>query len=425
MDFYIHKSAIQYSQSLLCSNNQLVKVDERDIPQGALIYGTPGFEEVMKLYDQPIPEFPPRNYLKAYEGVLKTTPSSRVPWSSCIPDKAYTQSVRVLAKEILDSFGAMNDDLGYYQKTYKHSGRILDNLKPGAVDVMKWKELTFRGESQHSSIRSFRPDESGFTEIPRYSRVATVTGRLKVTGGPDILHLKKTHRDILISRFGDNGSIWQLDYKSLEPRVLLALLVNSGTLPEEERNKVHERDIYQDIKDKLFGHLDSLTRDMIKKIVLSELYGAGLESIAKQLPGELRLSEIDDIANTILDWFKLPELKARLIAEYNANDRKYILNAYGRRVRTSEAQPYMLVNYFTQSTAVDVALHGFSNLVDYVNIELRRGNEIVPLSVLHDALFLDIHKNSAHLIGTLCKVGSIDIPGFESSSFYLQGTKLV
>lgn len=80
------------------------------------------------------------------------------------------------------------------------------------------------------------------------------------------------------------------------------------------------------------------------------------------------------------------------------------------------------MNHYVQSTAVDVAMLGFLNILEYVE-ELGKQEDIVPIFILHDALILDIHKNSFSLINGLCKLGSIDIKQLESTPFYMSVDK--
>jgi hypothetical protein len=101
-------------------------------------------------------------------------------------------------------------------------------------------------------------------------------------------------------------------------------------------------------------------------------------------------------------------------------DRKYITNFYGRRVKTETA--HTLINHYIQSTAVDVAMLGFKNLLEYVE-QLGRLEDIVPLFVLHDALILDINPNAFSLINGLAKVGGTDIKGLENTTFFMSVDK--
>ena len=73
----------------------------------------------------------------------------------------------------------------------------------------------------------------------------------------------------------------------------------------------------------------------------------------------------------------------------------------------------MLINYFVQSTAVDVALYGFTALVKALK-HLKRAH---PIFILHDALILDVHRSHEEEINAICEPGILSIPKFENSKF--------
>ena len=62
-------------------------------------------------------------------------------------------------------------------------------------------------------------------------------------------------------------------------------------------------------------------------------------------------------------------------------------NLYGRKLVVDDER--LKLPYFVQSTAVDVALTGFSKI-------LSRFAEMVPLFVIHDALVVDAEKDLLH-----------------------------
>jgi hypothetical protein len=223
-----------------------------------------------------------------------------------------------------------------------------------------------------------------------------------------LLHLPKIYRGVLESRWS-NGVILSLDYNSLEPRVLLSV---SGTQPVERG-----RDIYETIRTDLFPNNEEVSRSVVKKIVLSEIYGAGINTIREQLPN---VNNLQDIIQEIRTHFNLDPLLQRLKDEWTATNNNWIENFYGRRVKTTTA--HTLINHYIQSTAVDVAMLGFKNLLEYVE-ELGRLEDIVPLFVLHDALILDINPNAFSLINGLAKVGGTDIKRLENTTFFMSVDK--
>ena len=125
----------------------------------------------------------------------------------------------------------------------------------------------------------------------------------------------------------------------------------------------------------------------------------------------------------VKDYFGIEELKLRLKEQFTHSGNRYIQNHYGRYIFCNDAKPYVLLNYFIQSTAVDVALQGFTKIVKKIyGAQLQ--DVIVPMFVLHDALILDVHEDAYDAIPKLCKLGSSKIKSFEDINFYLKEEKI-
>jgi hypothetical protein len=210
----------------------------------------------------------------------------------------------------------------------------------------------------------------------------------------------------------------QLDFRALEPRVVLFVnqlssLPLSGNVPLLGYRAIEE-DIYQDVLHTL--GITDIHRDKVKDVILSQLYGAGYDKILASLDS---IRDPEGFMEAVNDYFGLGAIRERLVQEYEANNREFILNYYGRRLNTTDAKPYMLLNYFTQSTAVDVALYGFRNIIRAVS-----GNSlIIPLFILHDALVLDVHNSAMDQLDHLRAVGSRDIPKFSGCEFSIKASR--
>jgi hypothetical protein len=268
-------------------------------------------------------------------------------------------------------------------------------------------------------FHTFQPDEDWFAEEVVYSRCDTRTGRLKVLKGPNILHLPKEQRNILVSRFGKDGKIMSLDFSSLEPRVLLFLkdLVPSAPLPGSVPRfglMAPEADIYTSVLTSL--GIKDIPRDLVKEVVLSQLYGAGYDTIMEKLSG---VRDPGGFIEAVNDYFGVDAIRDRLLRQHEANGRAFILSHYGKRVDTSDAKPYILLNYYIQSTAVDVAMYGFRNILR----QIHGNNRIIPLFILVDALILDIHNDESEKLQELCEVGASDIPLFPGCKFPIKPSR--
>ena len=359
---------------------------------------------INSLYLLPSPPQPPESIQKAFKSLSPRFQGSAVPWHLTMPEKAYKsfqRDMETYEREV------SNLNLDYYNNIFVPTNKVFEYIQPAKINNQFYNQYSQLDTTGH--IRSFQPNKNGYACRAEYDRVSTITGRLKTTIGPTLLHLPKIYRNILESRW-NGGNILSLDYKSLEPRVLLA---TCGTQPIREE----EKDIYEAIKISLFSDNSEVTREVVKKVVLSELYGASIDSLKQRLPN---VRDIEFVVDQISNWFNLEDLKAKLFKEWKESGYRWVTNYYGRRVKTDTA--HTLVNHYIQSTAVDVALLGFKNILEYIE-ELGRLDEIVPLFILHDALILDVKENTFNLINGLAKVGASDIKGLEKTFFYMSVEK--
>jgi DNA polymerase I-like protein with 3'-5' exonuclease and polymerase domains len=147
-----------------------------------------------------------------------------------------------------------------------------------------------------------------------------------------------------------------------------------------------------------------------------------MTSLKERLPNITDRS-LNYLVSSIRDYFQTFKFKENLLREYEKNNKTYICNFYGRAVSTLEIGTYALINRFIQSSAVDVALLGFSNIISTIK-EMDLEAKIIPNLILHDGIFFDIHKDSEQIVPLLCKVGSKNIPGFENKTFYISSEKL-
>jgi len=329
-----------------------------------------------------------------------------IPWQHVMPAHAYKSEVKRIVGDLKETLCNLN--LSYYEKYFKRQNHVFQDLRPAKINVPLLLDLLKEDTTGH--LKSFLPEHGGFAPVPSYTRIGTRTGRLKVKRGPMILNIKKEHRKVLQSRF-PGGSIWQLDYSSLEPRILLACQDKLTTVPQ---------DIYQDVLDEY--DLSNIPREAIKTCVLSRIYGATDTTITKQI--KYLVDYPEDVVRIVDEYFDIDELRQNLSSELSINAGSHITNFYGRRIVCGDTPLYVLLNYYLQSTGVDVALFGFGKVANKLK-EAEIMDRIVPLYVLHDALFLDVHPDLEYLLPKLCKVGSLDIPKFENTNFHLQASKEV
>ena len=300
---------------------------------------------------------------KSHESVR---PGEKVDWSLALGKDRF---VRALKRVATDCGSAIDEILEEkYLTQLKKTRDVLTRLQPALVD----NEILERKLSSgyNGFLESFRPVDGEVCRPVRYSH-DTATGRLTVSSGPKILNLSRDHRDILKSRFR-KGTIGFIDFVSLEPRTALLL-----TRPEAPQ------DIYEAMRAEIGSQH---TRAQLKVATISALYGQrGESSIPSSVIGR---------------FFRVPQIHERYLSGWELG------NLYGRKLVVDDER--LKLPYFVQSTAVDVALTGFSKV-------LNRFAEMVPLFVIHDALVVDAEKD---LLSELSKTG-LEVEVEPLGKFYL------
>ena len=254
---------------------------------------------------------------------------------------------------------------GYYMNQFLFNRELLMKLQRATVDARAIKEISSdKNNIKSQEVLRFLPATGSCSPPTVYDQCKTITGRLTVSQGPNILTLKRENRRILTSSF-PNGKIIQLDISSLEPRIALGLFKED--IPQ---------DIYKFIGENVLN--GKLTRDQVKVAVLSCIYGTGRRSLAKLLPEELNAK---NILLTVKRYFNIDELSASLKKEFKKTGK--IRNLYGRDIRSGDS----VVNHFLQSSGVDVSFNIFSQLVKRLKEKRVKFN---PIYIIHDAIVIDV-----------------------------------
>lgn len=274
-------------------------------------------------------------------------------------------------------------DIKNYVDLFLMQEKFLESLAGAKIDGLTYlalKEIE-KNETISSILNGFKPF-NGLTEKIVYNRFGTVTGRLTVKKGPNILILPKRCRRILKSRWDVEGEVLSIDFVSLEPRFAKKLT-----------NKNCGIDVYQDIMNNISFEID---RSIIKKAIISVLYGSErsfIEGFSRE-----RSQEVFDAVH---DYFNIGEIKQRYIKQ----DEFCILrNFFGRPLWIDMAQrENVLVNNFIQSSAVDLALKYFAEITEKLNPKYFK-----PLYVIHDALVVDVKKEYKKEVEDLINIGYND-----------------
>jgi hypothetical protein len=395
MDFVIGREITDLSYNLkwLSSEKRLVKTQENT----GLVLTPELCDQISKLQLCQVPLFPNEEFIRAYKDL---TPCPH--WPSCLPKAKFLEQINSFALEtdrILEE-----QDMTYFFGPFQQGQKVFDTLSPANIDMEAFLDLC-KSNPEDTNLLSFRPVYgSTMTNPICYSRTDSVTGRLTVVKGPQILHLKKKHRRQILakSRFGSEGKVYEFDYKCLEPRVLLALQKSNQQIPV---------DIYQHAHEKVFNLDPILNRDKVKIVLLTSLYGGSTEAVSEE--STLSPRQASEAVSALGSYFGIESLRERLVEESRQHD--YIKNLYGRKVSTLSARNGILVNYFTQSTAMDVAQLGFSKIVK--NLDTSKA---VPLYLITDALYMDIHNSvEERVVNHVVEVGSrVDM--FPGVKFHLE-----
>lgn len=315
-----------------------------------------------------INDSPPEHFVKSINhfGII-----AYPKWEYVMPSHDYEKFINKLISDVQKGFMF---DLSYYENVYKHCYELISGLSAARIHKKKWKLL-----DEHkipginpSVISSFKHDKLGFAKNVEYSLLGTVSGRLTTKSGPKILLLNKELKDLIKSRY-KNGKIVNFDFVSLEP--ILALYF---------AGKAISGDVYDNINEKALG--GKYSRDVAKKACLSILYGAGHEKLAEEIG--LSGSETASLLKTVKEYFDINTKTRELSKEYKKNG--YIKNCFGRVIWAEDGLGYKLYNNFIQSSAVDVALLGFSNIVKNID------DKIKPIFIIHDNLMLDFPPEMAN-----------------------------
>ena len=376
------------------------------VPQDAWVVGDSthnrSIEEVAKIFNKDVPSIASDEQKIAFLEVDPDYENHIIPWNWVLPPEEFKTGLDNTVEAALETVCALEQS--GYMKTYVQGRKALQKLVPARTcdkRVGNYIEQNSSGPSTVSAIKSFMPNRKGYADLTVYSQTSTATGRLTVKKGPSILTLPAKCRDLIQTRH-QKGRIIQIDFVSLEPRV--AKYISGEDAPV---------DIYTDMCETLFhGTID---RKTAKLATLSALYGVSSKRLDTFLgPGK----NAKHIIRSVRRYFGLErlesELKNKMISKGN------IENAVGRPLFPDTTSPHVLVSHFIQSTAVDIALCGFSDLLK--NFEVL-GVAVDPLYIIHDALVIDVEEAQYNAIKSIASAGvtnklghfPVDISGISRS----------
>ena len=327
---------------------------------------------------------PPAKFASAMATVMSgSDPKLPVPWQKVMPARAHRAFVQALVEQVAVAMAKVPID--YYRGTWVPGNGVIRSLRPAKVNVSRFQELVAAQVGNIAAVKSFAPDYRGHAAPVTYDRFGALTGRLTVTQGPSILTLKREYRDLLVP--DTDGCIVSIDFAALEVRVLL---YESGrSCPDPDLYAMIARDI-------------GAERKAVKGAVISELYGSSKFALGKALGIEGK--ELNAFVKKVKAYFNTPALLKRIKQQFVETG--CVINRYGRPVLIDDPLDHIFINYYAQSSGVDVTLLGFSQIVERL---AREAPGVRPLYLLHDALILDV---PAQYLATVMALKSVTVPGY-------------
>jgi hypothetical protein len=242
---------------------------------------------------------------------------------------------------------------------------VLKGMSGSHIDLSELNkfEKENKGRLNKKLLDSFRSTRSGKLPPALYSNTNTITGRMTVLSGPQLLTAPKEIRAFLKSR-NPGGRLIQADYISLEPRV--ARLIHHGSAPE---------DIYVAAGNDLFS--GELSRDQVKMAFLCAIYGAGERKLRSILPERFKPRSI---VKDLREYIGFSDIVSKNKKELRNSG--VMFNHFGRPMTPSGDRETVIFNNWLQSSAADAALLGFNKLI--------RSVDATPVFLIHDALIFDV-----------------------------------
>jgi len=393
VDFIIPKTKLGLEEDVLIQGQETIS------PNRKIVIDSDEFYDIAQIYGFSIPKFPSKSFRLAYKDL---NAGNNIPWRHCMPAGQFKTEIKLFTEQIQE-FAAKTDLSYFFDYHHVYEEELFPKIMPCVVDKALFRKLMVTEQQRKAALRTFRPPVCA----PTYSQLSK-TGRLTIREGPNILLLDRRFRAILNSSFGDDGQLYYLDYKSLEPRVLLAIKDPDAKIAKDVYNRAIRSLELED-------HID---RSVMKQAVIRLLYGSNETELCKELKDKHGVEYPEDFVTLIKDYFGFVDIRNGLVEEFHRSGGKQILNHFGRPILCAGAKPYVLLNYYLQSTAVDVALLGFRKIID--TIEAAHASKLMrPIFILHDALILDVHNDVAKHLPKLANIGSNDIPKFATIKFWI------
>jgi hypothetical protein len=244
-------------------------------------------------------------------------------------------------------------------------------------DKFQWLNIYKQNRAFLDSLLPFCCNEHDDAQLQvNYSLENSITGRLTVSQGPNVLTTTPDLRKLWCARSGT--PLVELDIRSLEPTILF-----NTQIPDLKQGD----DLYNTVNSFWFD--SGLTRELAKQVTISLCYGASVQSLeALGAPRHGIKKMIEDL--------RLNELGKQLAAEFKQHGRIFSLTGRPIYPKTKTPRPGALINNYIQSTGVDVSLSLFAKIC--------KQEKCKPHIVVHDAVFVSDLNLKSGLYNTNCDI---------------------
>jgi hypothetical protein len=295
-----------------------------------------------------------------------------VPWSLLSSPRMFRRDVRELLRVVQNVL--RSPAIGYYGRVFEPSRRLLSSLVRPMIDSGKLDDYRSSAEASYIDVlQSFKPAADGSADQVMYDVVGGRTGRMHVVSGPQILRLRRKHRDIIRTRF-TGGRVVLVDFVSLEARIAA---IEAGRTPSA--------DVYSSI-----ATATDAPRHILKLATLTTLFGGSAEATLLQ---HVDASAAHAVVDDVTEYFDVDNVTSRLVSSSQSNT---VTTKMGRVVRCPDVR--RLYNSYVQGTGVEVAATGFNRLANALHAAEM---QTCMMFIIHDAAVIDVHPSEEAKFSTI------------------------
>lgn len=344
-------------------------------------------DTLVKLNGLTIDIMPPQKYYESMMTLMSGSSAWPPPWQSVMPRAEHRRFVESLIASVNSTLDRSFVD--FFKNVWVPGNNVFGSLQRAFINKKKLDAHIASNEGNINALKTFEPDAYGYAQQIVYNRFGSRTGRPSISSGPNILTLKRDHRDIIESRWGQNGAIVLLDFSALEVRIILY----------ETGKTCNNPDLYDELNKQIFKGM--MPRSAVKGAVICDLYGQSKYALGKKLG--ISGKHLDMFIQRIRSYFQIDKLLKKIKQQFI--EKGFILNHYGRMVTIDEPLDHILINSYAQSTGADVVTLGFNEILNRI-----KGHNVVPIFLLVDAIILDCHVDELDYV---MNINEINVEGYQ------------